>query len=568
VTSPPITRLLAFARELQRASTFEELMDAARDEVESALGFLHAWVMVAEDETLQRVRLLDVAGRQRGLIWELAPVLDVRGDVMIEEILAGDSPVVVYDARLDPRTNKDIVAQLGNRSIINVPLRLLDKPFGVFGVGTFGDEPCRQPTEEELNYLVGMASQISVALGRIRFLQERKDAAETLARTEEQLRQAQKMEAIGRLAGGVAHDFNNLLSVVLTCSQFLLDSMTADDPRREDAHEIQLAGRRARDLTRQLLAFGRQQVLEPKVLDLRLVVRGMEEMLRRIIGEDITLEIRHADHLGRTRVDQNQVEQIVMNLVVNARDAMPTGGRLLIETADIVLDDAYARDHVGTRAGPHVMLAISDTGTGIDKTTQARIFEPFFTTKEKGKGTGLGLSTVFGIVQQSGGSIWVYSEPGAGATFKVYLPVTEDEVTPTVAAPDNVTLRGTESVLVVEDETQVRSVVCSILKRHGYRVLEARGPSEAIALAEKAGAVDLLLTDVVMPTMGGRELARRIRAVRPGIRVLFMSGYTDNAIGQQGVLDPGVMLLEKPITPEVLARKVRLALDVAQPPSI
>ena len=568
MTPPPTVRLLAFARELQRASTFEELMDATRIEVEETLGFHHAWLMVAENDDLSSVRLIDAAGRARGVIWERCPVLDTRGDAMIAEILEGDRPVVVVDARTDPRTNKDIVAQLGNRSIINVPLRLVDQPFGVLGVGTFGDEECRTPSPAELDYLVGMASQLSVAVGRIRFLQERKQAAEALARVEEQLRQAQKMEAIGRLAGGVAHDFNNLLSVVLTCSEFLMEGLPEGDPRRADAREIQLAGQRARDLTRQLLAFSRQQVREPTVLDLRAVVRGMEDMLRRIIGEDITLEIREPAALGHARVDHNQMEQIVMNLVVNARDAMPSGGRLTIETQDVELDEAYAREHVGTRPGPHVMLAVSDTGVGMDRAMQARVFEPFFTTKEKGQGTGLGLSTVFGIVQQNGGSIWVYTEPGAGATFKVYLPTTGEPATAAPPAPEAVTLRGTETILVVEDQEQVRAIVCSILNRHGYRVLEARGPAEAIALCEKNQPLDLLLTDVVMPAMGGRELAARIRALQPQVRVLFMSGYTDNAIVHHGVLDPGVMLLEKPITPEALARKVRLALDAVEPPGV
>jgi len=568
LSSPPTSRLLLFARELQRASTFEELIDTTLVEVERSLGFHHAWLMVAEDEDLTHVRLIDAAGTRRDFLWEVAPLLDIRGDVMIAEILQGDRPVVVVDARTDPRTNKEIVAQLGNRSIVNVPLRLVDKPFGVLGMGTFGDEELRDPSPEQLEYLVGMATQLSVAVGRLRFQEERRQSTEALARVEEQLRQAQKMEAIGRLAGGVAHDFNNLLSVVLTCSQFLLDELAEDDPRRRDAWEIQRAGWRARDLTRQLLAFGRQQVLEPKVLDLRLVVEGMEEMLRRIIGEDIVLEMRHAAETGLTRADQSQVEQIVMNLVVNARDAMPSGGRLTIETSQVDLDEAYAREHVGTRPGPHIMLAVSDTGTGMDKATRERVFEPFFTTKAKGKGTGLGLSTVFGIVQQSGGSIWVYSEPGAGATFKVYLPVTGDVASAPIAAPPEVNLTGTETILVVEDEDQVRAVVCNILKRYGYQVMEARGHEDALAWAEKPGPLHLLLTDVVMPGMGGRALARRITALRPDIRVLFMSGYTDNAIGHHGVLDPGVMLLEKPITPEPLARKVRHALEVARPPAV
>ena len=565
VNDPSVGRLLLYAKNLQRAETFGDLLDITNAEVIEALGYQHTWLFVAENDNLDELRIIDSAGSKRRDIWEIAPVLKVKGDAMIEEVLRGDQPVVVVDARTDPRTNKQIVEQLQNRTIINVPLRLLDKPFATFGVGSFGDEGCRAPTPAQLDYLIGMAGQLSVAVGRIRFLEERRRAAEVLSKTEEQLRQAQKMEAVGRLAGGVAHDFNNLLTVVLSYTSLLYESLDEGDDRRNDVLQIQRAGERASELTRQLLAFGRQQVLQPTVLDLHEVVRGIEPMLRRLIGEDLELLMTDPAQRGFIRADVNQMEQVILNLAVNARDAMPEGGRLTIETALVDLDDAYARAHEGSQPGPHVMLAISDTGAGMDKATQARICDPFFTTKEKGKGTGLGLSTVYGIIKQSGGSIWVYSEPGGGSTFKVYLPRTDDAPTVASPAPQATSLRGTETILVAEDEADVRLVVCDILRRNGYTVLEAQTSEDALSLAARDGRIDLLLTDVVMPRLGGRALARRIVELRPGLRVLYMSGYTDDAIVHHGVLDPGVRLLQKPITPEALGRKVREVLEAAGP---
>jgi PAS domain S-box-containing protein len=379
---------------------------------------------------------------------------------------------------------------------------------------------------------------------------------------EEALRQAQKMEAVGRLAGGIAHDFNNLLSVILGYAHLLQGSLDGDPRYGGDLREIRTAGERAASLTRQLLAFSRQQVLDPRVLDLAEVVRNLEPMLRRIVGEDIEITVGEQPVLGRVKADPGQLEQVLMNLVVNSRDAMPTGGKLTIEIANVVLDDEYATHHLGVVAGPHVMLAVSDNGVGMDRATAARIFEPFFTTKEKGKGTGLGLSTVFGIVQQSGGTIWVYSEPGAGTTFKIYLPMTTDDAA-LLREPDRAgKLGGSETILLAEDEEQVRVMVATILRRQGYTVLEARDAMAAIHHAgHHGGAIHLLLTDVVMPDIGGRSLAEQIGALRPGLRVLYVSGYTDDAVVRHGVLEADVAFLQKPITPDALARKVREVLD-------
>ena len=381
-------------------------------------------------------------------------------------------------------------------------------------------------------------------------------------RLEEQLRQSQKMEAVGRLAGGVAHDFNNVLSVILTYAEMMLQDMKAGEPMRGDVEEIHKAGKRAADLTRQLLMFSRQQVLTSKVLDLNDVLASMNKMLQRILGADVELVSLPAKPLGRVRADPSSLEQVIMNLVVNARDAMPTGGQLTMETGNVVLDAGYAKEHLGVKQGPHVMLAVSDTGSGMDKTTMARIFEPFFTTKEIGKGTGLGLSTVFGIVQQSGGSVWVYSEPGKGTTFKVYLPCVDaavDPVRPTEPPPNS---RGSETILLVEDDDQVRAAARGILERAGYQVFEARNAGEALLFSEQhSGEIHLLLTDVVMPGMSGPALAKRLAGARVDMRVLCMSGYTDDSIVRHGVLEAQIAYIQKPITPETLTTRVRQVLE-------
>jgi two-component system cell cycle sensor histidine kinase/response regulator CckA len=385
---------------------------------------------------------------------------------------------------------------------------------------------------------------------------------EALRRTEEQLRQSQKMEAVGRLAGGVAHDFNNVLSVILSYADLLLMDLRPGEPMRDEVEEIGKAAQRAAELTRQLLMFSRQQVLAPRVLDLNDVLTNMDKMLQRIVGADVDLVSRPTPSLGRVLVDPSTIEQVIMNLVVNARDAMPTGGQLTMETADVVLDETYARAHLGVKSGPHVMLAITDTGTGMDRATLTRIFEPFFTTKAAGQGTGLGLSTVFGIVQQSGGSVWVYSELGRGTTFKIYFPRVDRPLDVVRPAVPPATLRGSETILLVEDDDQVRAVARGILSRCGYHVIEARNAGEALLHSEShPGRIHLLVSDVVMPQMSGPELAKRLARARPDMRVLCMSGYTDDSIVRHGVLEAHMAFLQKPITPESLTAKVREVLE-------
>jgi CheY-like chemotaxis protein len=369
------------------------------------------------------------------------------------------------------------------------------------------------------------------------------------------------MEAVGRLAGGVAHDFNNLLTVINGYAQILTQRSSPKDPSRGLFEEIQMAGERAASLTRQLLAFSRRQVLEPKVLDLSNVLANTETMLRRLIGEDVELVTKLRPGLGLVKVDPGQIEQVIMNLAVNSRDAMPQGGKFIIETTNVEADEDYARTHKPMTPGKYVVVSVSDTGCGLDLATQAHIFEPFFTTKAKGKGTGLGLATVYGIVKQSGGFIWVYSEPGQGATFKIYFPCVEEVAS--TAKPSRVRrpaklAKGKETILVVEDESGVRSLVCETLKSKGYNTLAAEGAAQALKIAEQyTKPIHLLLTDVVMPLTDGKELATRLSSLHPESKVLYMSGYTDDAVVRHGISDGGTPLLQKPFLPNALLLKVR-----------
>jgi two-component system cell cycle sensor histidine kinase/response regulator CckA len=373
---------------------------------------------------------------------------------------------------------------------------------------------------------------------------------------EKQLRQSQKMEAIGQLSGGIAHDFNNLLSVIIGYSEMIEESLPPNDPLQRKCEQIKKAGQSAASLTRQLLAFSRQQMLEPKILDLNAIVRNVEKMLRRLIGEDIDFSTALEPTLANIKADQGQIEQVIVNLVVNARDAMPQGGRLRIETANVHLDDDYARRHPPQQAGPYVSLTISDTGTGMDAETQAHIFEPFFTTKEVGKGTGLGLSTVYGVVRQSGGHIWVYSELGHGTTFKIYLPLSGQAAHVEISNPDPAeSLRGTETILLVEDAEPLRELTRGLLIANGYTVLEACHPEQAVEIVRQYnGPIHLLLTDMVMPGMNGRALADKLGFIRPDMRVVFMSGYT--GFNHSGLTNSEFILLPKPFTKDTLLRKL------------
>jgi signal transduction histidine kinase/ActR/RegA family two-component response regulator len=396
-------------------------------------------------------------------------------------------------------------------------------------------------------------------------LAERGRAERERAKLEEQLRASQKLEAIGSLAGGIAHDFNNLLAVILSYASFAIHDLPVSHRARNDIMEVEKAATRAAELTRQLLAFSRKQVLQPVLLDVNQVVAGVEKMLRRILGEDIDFVQILAPDLGLTLADPGQLEQVLMNLVVNARDAMTTGGKLTIETSNVEVDAEYAENHLAVKPGSFVQLVVTDTGCGMDDQTQARIFEPFFTTKETNKGTGLGLSTVYGIVKQSGGDIWVYSELGAGTTFKIYLPCQPSSTTVAAIKPSRAPSRdtGTETILLVEDEEALRKIAQRALNAAGYKVLTAANGDEALlVVAQHVGDIHLLLTDVVMPRMSGRALALELTKTLPNITVVYMSGYTDDAIVHHGVLDPGTRFIAKPFTSAELTRKIREVLDM------
>ena len=447
------------------------------------------------------------------------------------------------DAAIDVDLDQELIA--GKRDHYQIEKRFIRKDGGVVWC------------QLNVSFIRGGQQERPFTICMVEDITERK-------RLETQFFQSQKMETIGRLAGGIAHDFNNLLTVIKGYTQLTLNHIQEGDPCRENIEEIKSAAERAAELTNQLLTFSRRQILDMKVLDLNTIVRGLEKMTGRIIGEDIEMFTVLDDHLGRVKTDPGQLEQVILNLVVNARDAMPAGGKLAIETANVVLDDTYARTHIGVTPGSYVMLSVSDTGCGISPEIKELIFEPFFTTKEEGKGTGLGLSTIYGIVKQSGGNIWVYSEPGRGTTFKIYLPRIEEETGALPVQDDTDHLpKGKETVLLVEDDPSLRALAARVLRYQGYKVLEATNGHEAIGIAREnvQEKIDLLLSDVVMPHMGGRELVKRMKTLHSEIRVLFISGYTEHAITYHAGLKPGTPFLQKPFSPTALAKKVREVLD-------
>jgi signal transduction histidine kinase/DNA-binding response OmpR family regulator len=516
-----------------------------------------------------RDKSLEAAVRFTGLeVASLELPLTTEGNPIVQTYLSGELQVTSRDlARIAvgvepgirPKLAPAIERTMEAGQAVCVPLSFGETVTGVLVVFSSRE----QLSHEELTMLLGLADQAGLAIKNARLYEALRQELAERQRLEEQLLQSRKMEAIGQLAGGVAHDFNNILTAITGYSELLLGDLSSYDSRHADVQEIKKAADRAAALTRQLLAFSRRQVLQPTVLNLNVVISNMEKMLRRLIREDIELVIALDPELGRVKADMGQIEQVIMNLAVNARDAMPQGGKLTIETANVVLDEEYAQQHVDVQPGPYVMLAVSDTGVGMDEETRSHLFEPFFTTKEVGEGTGLGLATVYGIVKQSGGHIWVYSEPKPGTTFKVYLPRVEEAVESgkQVQSPAE-SPRGSETVLLVEDADMVRDLAYRVLLQNGYTVLEARDGREALQVCEEhEGPIHLLMTDEVMPQMSGRELADRLMPLRPEMRMLYMSGYTDDGIIRHGVLEPGVAFLQKPFTPDALTSKVREVLD-------
>lgn len=513
--------------------------------------FAHAVAVVADTLGVPLVGLLELIPNQQSLAvranigWsaDTATLIPADQTTLAGRAIFAGQPVAMTD--IGSLGNNEVRRALNVVSGVAVPIAGAYRPFGALAAFT---TQRREFTQDDIHFLQAVVHIIGNTVER--------------EQRENGFRQTQRLEAVGRLAGGVAHDFNNLLTAITGYSQLLLDEMPAGAPMREDIGEIFLAAQRATTLTKQLLAFSRQQVLQPRIIDLNTVVSDIQNMLRRLIGEHIELVTELTQKLGCVKADPGQIEQMLVNLVVNARDALPDGGRILIETGNVDLDGAYATEYLSVAPGAYVMLAVTDNGIGMDRETRLQIFEPFFTTKGVDKGTGLGLATVYGIVKQSGGGLWVYSEPGHGTSFKIYFPRrNEDATVMPPEAREPAELRGTETVLFAEDDEIVRRFGVKVLRDAGYTVLVANDGDEALKIsAEYEGTIDLIATDVVMPNLSGHELATRIAAMRSSTAVLYLSGYTDSSLLRQGVLEGAAVFVQKPFTAHVLLAKVRAAL--------
>jgi signal transduction histidine kinase/ActR/RegA family two-component response regulator len=554
------SRLLAFARELQRASTFQDLLEITRLEAAASAGYPHVWLFISDNEEVKEMRLIDYAGSQRDVAWEVAPVLKVEGDALMEQIIASDEPVVVEDARVDPRTNKALVEALGNRTIINIPLLLVDKPFGAFGLGTFGEEEgCRVPTQEQLDYLVGMASQLSVAASRIRFLDANRRATQHRIELERRVLEHQKLESLGLLAGGIAHDFNNLLTVILAGTA--LTRLSIDEPEKAagELDAVVAAAERARDLTRQLLAMSRSQPLELRPLDLNDRLKQLLALLNRVLSEGVTLELIEGVRLPLVEGDAAQLDQVFMNLCINAREAMPSGGKITLETEQVLLNADFVAAHPWAMSGRYVMVTVTDTGTGMPKEVMERVFEPFFTTKKERGGTGLGLAVAYGVVRQHRGLLHCYSEPGVGTVFKIYLPIYARIAAEISDKVEGAAPRGYEKILLGEDDAAVRGATVRVLESAGYSVVAVEN-GKAACQAAAGGRFDLVLLDVIMPEMSCRDALKGLKAELPNARYILASGYTAD-VNVDDLLKDGTVLLEKPYDPGQLLRLVRQMLD-------
>jgi signal transduction histidine kinase/ActR/RegA family two-component response regulator len=559
-----LVRLLSFARVLQDVTSFGALLDASRAEVEATTGYAHAWLMMRDERNTTQLRLLETSGTRRDDIWRYASVLDVKGDPFLEELLSNHVPLVIPDARVDPRTNKVIVERLQNRTLINIPLSLMDAPFGVFGVGTFGEEGCRVPSSDELSYLVGMASQISVAASRIRWQEAKAQSDKERAVLERRLAQVQKLESLGLLAGGIAHDFNNLLTVIIS-SASLANEISEDDEVNSELEQVLEAAERAAALTRQLLAMSRAQGLSLRPIDVNELLRQLLLMLRRILPENVDVDLIEGHTLPLLEGDRSQLDQVFMNLLLNARDAMPVGGKVTIETEQVLVNGHYAETHPWANPGRYVLITVTDTGTGMAREVLDRIFEPFFTTKAPKSGTGLGLAVAYGIVRQHEGMLHCYSEVGVGTSFKVYLPAAQRLAASVGTKLLPAASRGNGRILVAEDDDGVRAVVIRILERGGYEVTGVDN-GNAACLAAANEPYDLVLMDVVMPGLACREAVEHIRNAAPFVRILLSSGYTAGEAVSRLIEQTGLELLRKPYDPDQLLRAVRAALDVAVPP--
>ncbi|HKO52111.1 MAG TPA: ATP-binding protein [Polyangiaceae bacterium] len=551
------TRLLQFARELQRAVNFPQMLEIVRDSVESLVGYRHAWLAMVEPN-LTHVRVLAFVGV--GTSWDEALVIPIAGDAMLAEILKAAAPVVVEDARTDPRTNKQMVEVLGNRTIINVPLSLVDVTLGMMGAGTMGDEGVRPPTPEDLEVLMAMAAQVSVAAGRLRWQEERARVEREKAELNRRLFQAQKLESLGLLASGLAHDFNNLLQVIVGNAHFLNEEGLSQ-PQREAVADVLAASDRGMKLTRELLAMGRKQAQSLEALDVNARLSALLQLLKRLFPANLSVDLIAGAHLPTVLSDANQLDQVFMNLSVNSRDAMPEGGRLTIESEQVVLNGEYVAAHPWAKTGRYVLITVADTGLGMPPEILDRVFEPFFTTKDASVGTGLGLAVAYGIVQQHGGMMHAYSEVGVGSTFKVYLPAYDRDaavIGPKLSASVK---GGREKILVAEDNLQVQGILRRILERAGYLVTAVDDGRQAIEAVERGERFDAIILDTMMPNVGGREAYEQIRKLDSEPAFLFSSGYAADLFPASALTELGVELLQKPYDPDLLLRVVRRTLD-------
>lgn len=553
------SRLLAFARELQRAATFRDLLEITRAESLASAGYAQVWLFISDTDEVKEGRLIDYAGSQRDAVWDVAPVLQVEGDPLLEQIVKSDEPIVVEDARVDPRTNKAIVEALGNRTIVNIPLRLVDKPFGAFGLGTFGEEGCRPPTPEQLDHLVGMAGQLSVAVSRIRFLDANRRATQQRIELERRVLEHQKLESLGLLAGGIAHDFNNLLTVILAGTALARRAVSGSEKALTELDAVVGAAERARDLTRQLLAMSRSQTLELRPIDLNDRLKQLLALLQRVLSETITLELIEGVRLPLVEGDASQLDQVFMNLCINAREAMPEGGKITIETEQVLLNADFVAAHPWAASGRYVMITVTDTGTGMPREVMDRVFEPFFTTKKERGGTGLGMAVAYGVVRQHRGLIHCYSEPTIGTVFKIYLPVYVRVAADISTRVEGASPRGYEKILIGEDDAAVRGATVRVLESAGYSVVAVENGAEACQAAAR-GAFDLVLLDVIMPEMSCRDALKGLKVELPNARYILSSGYTADANVAE-LLSDGTILLEKPYDPGQLLRVVREVLD-------
>jgi signal transduction histidine kinase/CheY-like chemotaxis protein len=549
----------AFARELRRVDSYDALVELVRGELYVRFGLTSAWLYIFENEGDEHARLVAAAGPKGDDIRRELPIAPIAGDWLTAALRRDEGPIIIPDARA-VEGNPDVARRLDNRTVINMPIGVVDSALGILGGGTFGEEGPIAIDPDAHGYLLHLANMASVAVARL-VLHAREKAREQL---QSQLAERQRLESLGLLAGGVAHDFNNLLTVIRVSAGFI-GGGPLTDAQRDDLTLIADAERSATALTKKLLVLGRHEPPSFQSADINEVVRDFMRLLERVIPAHIRTDFVAGARLPKLRIDPHQLEQVLMNLALNARDAMPDGGRLSVETQEVLINGDYRRAHPWARAGRYVLLTVTDTGTGMPPEVVERVFEPFFTTKPKGEGTGLGLAVTWGIVQQHAGMVHCYSEVGVGTAFKIYLPIAEQEASAVGTRIIGAVPRGSERILVADDQPHVLAVLTRVLTSAGYAAVDVSNGAEAIAAASQE-AFDLYVLDAVMPILSGREACERIRATRPGARFLFTSGYGGDALPASFLRDLGIEMLAKPFDPDTLLRMVRFVLD-ARPPA-